>query len=133
VATLFVRNVGSSDFERCLVEMTEFSGVVSTGLPMPLALRTQPQIRAGERGRFLLSAGQEVAIPLALHRPQRANEWYLIDDGGKPHFFSANPTKMLLRLHGGPSPGCAVAFVDTDAGWNAIPSVRTVPSGSSLV
>jgi hypothetical protein len=132
VATLFIRNIGGRNFERCLVEMAEFSGVVPRELPMPLALRTQTQIRADERGRFLLSAGQEVAIPRAFRRAQRANEWYLIDDSGKAHFFSANPTKMLLQLHGGPSPGSAVAFIDTDAGWSAIPSVRTVPSGFSL-
>lgn len=132
VATLFIRNIGDTDFDRCLVEMTEFSSVIPRGLPMPLALRTQSQIRADEHGRFLLSAGQEVAVPLAFYRQQRANEWYLIDDAAKKYFFSANPTKMLLRIFGGPSPGAAVAFIDTDAGWHALPSVRTVPSDFSL-
>jgi hypothetical protein len=132
LATLVIRNIGPTDFERCLVEMTEFSGVLPKGLPMPLTLRTQSQTRANEKGRFMLSTGQEVSIPLAFHRPQRANEWYLIDDAGKPHFFSANPTKMLLRLFGGPSAGGALAFIDTDASWNALPSVKTVPSEFSL-
>lgn len=132
VATLFLQNVGGSNFERCLVEISEFTGTLSEEMPMPLALRTQSQIRANERGRFMLSSGQEVAIPLAFYRPQRANEWFLIDDGGKPHVFSANPTKMLLRLYGGPSLGAAEVYINTDAGWKALPSVRTVPSDFSL-
>lgn len=132
VATLFVRNIGPVDFEQCLIEMTEFSGVIPQGLPMPLALRTQAQIRANERGRFLLSAGQEIPIPLAFHRPERANEWFLIDDNGKPYFFSVNPIKMVLHLFGGPSAGAAEAFIDTDAGWQALPSVRMVPLDFSL-
>jgi hypothetical protein len=108
--------------------MIEFSEVVPDKMSMPFAFRTAAQIRAGAEGRFSLSAGREVIIPVVFHRPQRANEWFLIDDSGEKYFFSANPTKMLLRLYGGPSPGNALLFVDTDAGWHAMPSVSTVPS-----
>jgi hypothetical protein len=128
VCSLAIRNIGKTEFERCFVEMIEFSEVVPHKMPMPFAFRTAAQIRAGAEGRFSLSAGQEVIIPVVFHRQQRANEWFLIDDRGEKYFFPANPTKMLLRLYGGPSPGNALLFVDTDAGWHATPSVSTVPS-----
>jgi hypothetical protein len=83
-------------------------------------------------GRFLLSAGQEVIIPLAFRRPQRANEWFLVDDAGAKHFFSADPTKMIVRIYGGPAPGNALVFIIADAGWKAMPTVSTVPSDVSL-
>ena len=71
-------------------------------------------------------------IPLAFHRPQRANEWFLVDDSGTKHFFSADPTKMILRVYGGPAPGNALVFINTDAGWKALPTVGTVPSDVTL-
>ncbi len=132
VAMLFLRNIGTRNFDQCVVEMTEFSRVLPKGLPMPLALRTQGQIRANERGRFLLPAGQEVPIPLAFYRPRRANEWYLFDDTGKHYFFRAHPTKTLLRIYGGPSPGSVLPYIDVDTRWRALTSVETVPSEFSL-
>jgi hypothetical protein len=95
-------------------------------------LRTASQVRARQQGRFLLSAGQEVTIPLALHRVQRANEWFLIDETGETYFLGANPAKMIVRIYGGPSPGNALVFIDTDVGWRAVPSVSTVASDVTL-
>jgi hypothetical protein len=112
--------------------MIEFSGTLPPNIAMPLTLRTANQIRGDERGRFLLSAGQEANIPLAFHRPQRANEWFLVDDSGTKHFFSADPTKIILRVYGGPAPGNALVFINTDAGWKALPTVSTVPSDVTL-
>jgi hypothetical protein len=112
--------------------MVEFSGTLTPNCALPLTLRSANQIRSNKRGRFLLSAGQEVLIPLAVHRPQRANEWFLVDEHGEKHFFSANPTKMILRIYGGPSPGNALVFINTDAGWRAMPTVSTVPSDATL-
>ncbi len=34
--------------------------------------------------------------------------------------------KLLLHIFGGLSPGAALAFINTDAGWNAIPTIETV-------
>jgi hypothetical protein len=85
-----------------------------------------------ERGRFSLSAGQDVVIPLAFYRAQRANEWLFISEAGERYFFSADPTKLIARIYGGPSPGNALVFINTDAGWNAMPSVETVASDVSL-
>jgi hypothetical protein len=132
VCTLAVRNIGSTDFERCLVEMVEFSGTLPPNISLPMTLRTVNQIRSNERGRFLLSAGQEVMIPMAFHRPQRANEWFLVDEHDASHSFSADPTKMLVRIFGGPAPGSALVFINTDAGWRAIPTISTVPSDATL-
>jgi hypothetical protein len=73
-----------------------------------------------------------MVIPLAFHSPNRANGWSLFDEDGKRYFLPANPTKMLLRLHGGTGPGAALVFIDTDAGGNALPSVKTVPMDFSL-
>jgi hypothetical protein len=132
ICTLAVKNIGKTDLERCLVEMIEFSGTLPPNIALPLTLRTANQIRGDERGRFLLSAGQEAIIPLAFHRPQRANEWFLVYDSGTKHFFSADPTKMILRVYGGPAPGNALVFINTDAGWKALPTVSTVPSDVTL-
>jgi hypothetical protein len=132
VCSLVIRNIGQTDFERCLVEMTEFSGVLPPKMPMPLMLRTASQIRARQHGRFLLSAGQEVTVPLVFHRTERANEWVFIDETGERYFFGANPTKTIVRIYGGPSPGNALVFIDTDADWRALPSVRTVASDVTL-
>ncbi|MCC8966461.1 hypothetical protein H8A95_30090 [Bradyrhizobium sp. Pear76] len=96
---LAVKNIGKTDLERCLIEMIEFSGTLPPNIVLPLTLRTANQIRGDERGRFLLSAGQEAIIPLAFHRPQRANEWFLVDGSGTKHFFSADSTKMIVRIY----------------------------------
>jgi hypothetical protein len=128
VCTLVVKNTGKRAFERCLVQMTELSCPAPDHMPLPLTLRSDSQIRNDERGAFALLAGQEAAVPLMYHSPRRANEWFLFDETGQSYFISANPTKVLLRVHGGPSPGSALVFVDTDAGWNPFPSIQTVRS-----
>lgn len=132
VCTLGIRNIGRTDFERCAVELVEFTGTLPPNAALPLTLRSANQIRSHECGRFLLSAGQEVKVPLAFHRPQRANEWFLFDEHGAKHFFSADPTKMLVRIYGGPAPGNALVFINTDAGWHAMPTVSTIPSDATL-
>jgi hypothetical protein len=132
VCSLVIRNIGNTDFDRCLVEMTEMSGTVPDNLTIPFLMRTDAQIRDKLRGPFVLLRGQEAVIPLLFHRPQRSNEWFFADERGTTFFLSANPTKLILRIYGGPSPGNALVFVDTDAGWNAMPSVKTVPSDFTL-
>ena len=128
VCCLVVTNTGQQRFEHCLVQMTEFSGVLPEGMPMPLTLRTDPQIRNNERGSFPIYAGQQTLVPLAFRSAHRANEWFLFDENGQSYFIPANPAKMLLRLYGGAAQGAAEVFIDTDAGWNAVPSVRIVPT-----
>jgi hypothetical protein len=128
VCTLVVANTGQKQFDQCLVQMTEFSRATPERMPLPLTLRTDSQIRNNARGLFPLLAGQEATIPLAFHSPKRANEWFLFDENGQSYFIPADPTKMLLRVYGGASPGSALVFIDTDAGWNAMPSVETVPT-----
>jgi hypothetical protein len=108
--------------------MTELSRATPAGMPLPLTLRTDAQIRNGERGPFPIFAGQQAVIPLAFRSPQRTSEWFLFDENGRSHFIPADPTKMLLRIFGGGAPGAAEVFINTDAGWNAMPSVRTVSS-----
>jgi hypothetical protein len=71
-------------------------------------------------------------IPLVFHSSKRSNEWFLFDENGQRYFLQANPTKMLLRIYGGASPGSALVFIDTDAGWNPLPSVQTVPTDFTL-
>lgn len=128
VCCLVVTNTGRRQFDHCLVQMTELSRVAPERMPMPLTLRTDAQIRNNERGSFPIFAGQQVIIPLAFRSPQRANEWFLFDENGQSYFIPADPTKILLRIYGGAAPGAAEVFINTDAGWNAMPSVRTVPT-----
>jgi hypothetical protein len=133
VCSLVLKNIGQTGFDQCFVEMTEIVGRPSDNMPMPFMLRTASQIRKNERGRFSLYAGQDVVIPLAFHRAQRANEWFFISETGERYFYSADPTKLIARIYGGPSPGNALVFINTDAGWNAMPSVETVASDVSLL
>jgi hypothetical protein len=77
-------------------------------------------------------AGQQAIIPIVFRSPQRADEWFLFDENGQHHFIPANPTKMLLRVYGGAAPGAAVVFINTDAGWNAMPSIETVSTDFTL-
>lgn len=128
VCCLVVTNTGQRVFERCLVQMTEFSRSAPERMPMPFTLRTDSQIRNNERGSFPILPGQQAIVPLAFRSPKRANEWFLFDENGQSYYIPADPTKMLLRIYGGATPGAAVAFIDTDAGWNAMPSVQTVPT-----
>jgi hypothetical protein len=132
VCTLVVANTGARQFERCVVQMVEMSGNIPDGMPLPLTLRTDSQIRNNERGPFGLPSRQEVMIPLAFHAPKRAHEWFLFDENGQRYFIPANPTKIVLRIFGGVSPGSALVFIDTDAGWNALPSIETVPMNFTL-
>jgi hypothetical protein len=128
VCCLVVTNIGQRAFDRCLLQMTEFSRSTPEGMPMPFTLRTDSQIRNNERGSFPILPAQQAIVPLAFRSPQRANEWFLFDENGQNYFIPADPTKMLLRIYGGAAPGAAVAFIDTDAGWNAMPSIQTVPT-----
>jgi nucleoside phosphorylase len=132
VCSLVISNVGTGDFDKCFVEMTEFSGVIPEGMPMPFAMRTDDQIRSGERGRFSLSRGQKKIVPLAFRATIRANEWFVFDENGNKYFVPANPTKMIVRIYGGNAPGNALVFLDMDAGWNVFPSVKTTPTDHTL-
>jgi nucleoside phosphorylase len=132
VCSLVITNVGLRDLDRCFIELIEFSGVIPDGMPMPCVMRTDDQIRAGERGHFALARGQKKMVPLAFRRPTRANEWFLFDEHGNKHFVPANPAKMIVRLYGGAAPGNALVFLNTDAGWNVFPSVKTIPSDRTL-
>ncbi|WP_354082167.1 hypothetical protein [Bradyrhizobium sp. S3.3.6] len=132
VCCLVVTNTSRREFDRCVVEMTELSRATPDGMPMPLTLRTDEQIRNGERGPFAIFAGQQAIVPLAFRSAQRANEWFLFDENGRNYLIPADPTKMLLRVYGGSAPGAAEVFINTDVGWNAMPSVRTVTTDFRL-
>jgi hypothetical protein len=56
----------------------------------------------------------------------------LFDENGQCYFLPANPTKMVLHIYGGSSPGAALVFIDTDAAWNPFPSVKTVHADFTL-
>jgi hypothetical protein len=127
VCSLVLKNTGSHKFESCLAQMIEWSNPTPDRMPIPFSLRTDGQIRDQQHGPFVLLPSQDVMIPLVFHSPIRANEWLLFDEHGQRYFVPADPMKLLLRIHGGLSPGAAVAFINTDAGWNAMPSIETVP------
>jgi hypothetical protein len=132
ICALVLTNTGKRHFEKCLVQMTELSGTLPPGLPLPLTLRTDPQVRNNEKGPFALLSGQQMMIPLAYHSPNRPNEWFLFDENGERYFLPANPTKMVLHIYGGLSPGAALVFIDTDAAWNPFPLVETVHTDFTL-
>ena len=99
---------------------------------MPFVMKTDDQIRSSQRGQFAIARGQKKIVPLAFRAIIRANEWFLFDENGNKYFVPANPTKMIVRIYGGTAPGNALVFLDTDAGWNVLPSVKTVPSDHTL-
>jgi hypothetical protein len=65
-------------------------------------------------------------------RDNRRNEWFFIDENAEKYFRAPDPTKMIVRIYGGPAPGNALVYLDVDAGWNPFPSVKTVPSDFTL-
>lgn len=132
VCALAIRNISANDFGGCLVQMVELSGTVPNGMPMPFVLRTDRQIRAGSRDRFLLSKGQEAIVPLVFRGLVRANEWFFIDEGGKKYFVPADSTKVIVHIYGAAGPGTALISIDLDAGLNVFPSVKTVTSDHTL-
>jgi nucleoside phosphorylase len=132
VCSLGIRNVSANDFSGCLVQIVELSGTVPGSMPMPFVLRTDRQIRAGTRDRFLLSKGQEAIIPLVFRGPVRANEWFFIDESGKKYFVPADSTKIIVHIFGCAGPAAALAFIDLDAHWNVFPRVKTVASDHTL-
>jgi hypothetical protein len=120
VCAITITNVEAKELDRCLVEITKFSRVRPKGMPMPLTLRTEEQVRGGGAGRFTLSKGQRKAIPILFVRTQRANEWFFFDENKKQYFIPAHPTELRLRIYGGDEPLAVVLFIDVDAGWNAL-------------
>ena len=132
ICSLGIKNISANDFGACLVQMVELSGTVPDGMPMPFVLRADRQIRAGERGRFPLSRGEEVILPLIFRGPIRANEWFLIDESGKKYFVPANSTKIIVHIYGAAGSAAALVSIDLDAGWNVFPSARTVTSDHTL-
>jgi len=132
VCSLGVKNISADDFSGCLVKIVELSGALPDGLPMPFVLRTDRQIRAGERDMFPLLRREETVVPLIFRGPVRANEWLLIDERGKKYFIPADSTKIIVHIYGAAAPGAALVSIDLDAGWNIFPSVKTVPSDHTL-
>jgi hypothetical protein len=67
------------------------------------------------------AAGSQLVFRLA-RGPNRANDWFFFDEHGKKYFLSADPTKMILRIYGGPAPGNALVFIEASrAAWTRSP------------
>jgi hypothetical protein len=117
VCALKVKNTTDSDLiGKCLIQMEQFSGVLSDKTPHPLVLRTENQIREKRSGRFSLSASQPKTVPVIFRGPRR-NEWFFRDPQGNSHFFSAGPAKILLGIYGGRRPQRVLIWIDTGANW----------------
>jgi nucleoside phosphorylase len=132
VCSLGIENISAEDFDGCIVQIVDLSGVMPDGMAMPFVLRNDRQIRARERDKFPLSKRQKAVIPLIFQGPIRPNEWFFIDENGTKYFLPANPTKIIVRIYGGAAPGTALIFIDLDAGWHVFPSVKTVASDHTL-
>jgi hypothetical protein len=132
ISALLVSNIGDKDLEKCIIQMEQFSGTIPSTMPMPLVLRTDGQIRGERSGRFMLSKGQPKTVPILFVGPTRKDEWYFIDEHGKKYFVPAGPAKMVIGVYGGVESVKALVNVDVDAGWEAYPSVKTVPMDFKL-
>jgi hypothetical protein len=126
VCAVTLQNLETRSLERCVVQIDQYSGALPKGMPFPLTLRTDPQIRAKLSGPFPLLAGQTATIPVLVGSPISANEWFLVDESGKSYFVPANPLKMVLGVYGGEKPENFLLVVETDAGWKARPLVQPV-------
>jgi hypothetical protein len=126
ICAVAIENISAKDLDRCQVQVEQFSGVRPVGMPMPLVLRTDGQIRNALNGRFMLSAGQPTTIPIVYKGPVRKNEWFFFDETGAHYLIPANPTKVVLGIYGGKFDGKLLVFIDTDAGWQPTPSMSTV-------
>jgi hypothetical protein len=127
VCSIVVTNTGARELDRCQVQITTLSGVKPDGMHLPFTLRTIEQIAGSKSGRFMLSKGQSITIPVLVFREQRKNEWFFFDENGKGFFVSANPIELSIRIYGGADPVETPLFVQTDAGSNPFPVLTQAP------
>jgi hypothetical protein len=132
VCALTVKNTTASDFTaKCLIQMEQFSGLLSEKAPNPFVLRTENQTREKRSGRFTLSANQLKTVPIVF-RGLRRNEWFFHDVQGNSHFFPAGPAKIVLGIYGGGHPQRVLISIDTDASWTPRVTVTDVDQSYAL-
>ena len=126
VCAVTVHNVEPQNLERRVMQIDQYSGVLPTGMPFPLTLRTDAQIREKSRGPFSLLTGQTTTVPILVSSRTRPNEWFFLDEDGKSYFVPANPLKIVLGVYGGGKPENFLLVIETDASWKPKPSVQPV-------
>ena len=128
VCCLVVTNTGRRQFDHCLVQMTELSRVPRNGCPCHLTLRTDCA-NSEQRTRLFSNICRAAGYystrlsfaPTCERMVSVRREWSKL-------FHPSRSDQNAVRIYGGAAPGAAEVFINTDAGWNAMPSVRTVPT-----
>jgi hypothetical protein len=103
VCAVKVTNDNEVELPKCLFKLERFSAQTSPALNLPVAIRTQNQLKQRRPGRWGLSAGEHKIVPLIFRRPNRG-ETYLIDETEQRYFFSANEGEIRVAAYGASTP-----------------------------
>jgi len=128
IAGVLATNTTKKDLDKCLVQLEQLSGLHPEGMPLPLILRTDGQIRGSRKGRFLLSPSQPETVPILFNASPRKNEWFFIDENGKRYFVPARSLKAVLGVYGGPASGKMLldVILQQGAGWSPCVSLESI-------
>src|SRR5262249_54140931 len=102
------------------------------GMPLPLVLRTDGQIRDNRKARFGLSTGQPKVVPILFVGPVRKDEWFAFDERAEKYPIPAGPAKLLLGVYGGKMDGKALIKIEVGTDWRVYPSIESVPMNYKL-
>jgi hypothetical protein len=124
--------------DRCFVKIieTDLGEAVTSMLPSEIALRTENQVRRGQKGqsRFTLSMGELKTVPVLFCEPHRRIDWFFLDENGKRFAFpvgKGRKVNVLVGVFGG-EPHVALITLEAGENWTAMASIKRVPNDFSL-
>lgn len=127
---LLVRKTGP-DFDDGMAFLEQMNVLRPEGMSLPLALRTEEQIRdpdspRGRRGRWRLTGREPATIPVLYVNAVRKNEWVLIDEALTWHVIPAQPLSLVVGIYGGGSSQKVLVRVSTAEGWQPSSKIEDV-------
>jgi hypothetical protein len=130
VCALAITNFESNNLNKCLVQLERMSAPRPFGMPWPLVLRTEGQIRDQRKKRFQLSSGQTKTVPVLLRHPHRPNEWFLHDEHGKRYVVTAESMTLAIAIYGGQhNVAVPIKITVSRPGWRAVCAIESPHEG----
>ncbi|TWB01778.1 hypothetical protein [Bradyrhizobium stylosanthis] len=136
ICAITIRNIGDIDLTGAGLIQIEQISLRPKGMPLPLVLRTENQIREKRTGRFTLSAKQPKTVPIVFSLDQRPNvkasEWILFDSQENYYGLEPKPVQMVIGVYGGEKPSRALVSMEPKENSKPHFTVETVPLEYSL-
>lgn len=133
ICSITLKNSESYDlYEKCLVKIEQMDIPCPDGMPLPLVLRTDGQIRGHRSGRFSLSSNEHKTVPVLFRNQKRKNEWFFFDERGKHYFVPANSLNMVAGFYGGQSNSKALIEVTVGDDWSTLSTIKEVSDDYAL-